>query len=301
MDKLANMKAFVAVANTSSFVRAGQKLQLATSVVSKRVKDLEEHLGSLLLQRTTRQVSLTDVGYGYLEQAQRVLAELDELEESIRCQSQRAVGQIKIAAPLSFTVGKLGPIFSAFLKAYPEVKIKTFLSDKKIDLVAEGYDLAIRIGNLSDSSLISKRIASTRRLVCASPKYLAEHGAPAKPADLYQHECLIYSGVRDGKSWPFKVEGKTIYQPVEGRFDSDNGDLLCEAAIAGCGITMLPSFIIEKAINRGDLTTVLQDYEEPNFDVYVLYPNRRHMSNRIRLLIDFLEEHLKEKTNLVGM
>ena len=294
MDKLANMKAFATVAKGGSFARAGQQMQLATSVVSKRVKDLEEHLGILLLQRTTRRVSLTEAGYNYLEQVQRILDELEEVEESIRSQSQRAVGEIKIGAPLSFTVGKLGPIFSEFLNLYPEVKIKTFLSDKKIDLIAEGYDIAIRIGSLSDSSLISKRIAHCRRLVCANPEYLQRMGTPQRPGDLYQHHCLIYSNVQDGKSWPFHIDGNIVYQPIEGRFNSDNGDVLCEAAIAGCGITMLPSFIVDKALALGQLVTVLEEYEEPDFGVYVLYPNRRHMSNRVRLLIEFLAESLAE-------
>ncbi len=295
MDRLANMKAFRWVAQTGSFAESGRQLGIATSVVSKRVKDLEEYLGTRLIHRTTRKLNLTESGYYYLEQCQRILDELEEIEEGIRFQSQKPVGEIKLAAPLSFGVRALGPLISSFLNLYPEVSVKTYLSDRKIDLVDEGYDLAIRIGKLNDSSLISKKIMSCQRLVCASPDYLAQHGLPTHPNQLMNHHCLSYSNVAEGKSWPFVIDNKTVFQPVQSRFYSDNGDLLCQAALAGCGLTMLPSFIIDKEVEKKNLQIVLQEFVEPNFSVYIIYQSRRHLSNKVRLLIDHLTEGFGKK------
>ena len=184
MDKLSNMKAFAQVAQTKSFAEAAIKLGLATSVVSKRVKDLEEFLGAQLFHRTTRRVNLTDTGYSYLEYVRKFLDELEEVEENIRHKTQKPIGEIKLAAPLSFGVKYLGPALSDYLNKYQDVSIKTFLSDRQIDLVEEGYDLSIRIGQLKDSSLISKKLSTCRRVVCGSPAYFAKHGRPEKPKDL---------------------------------------------------------------------------------------------------------------------
>lgn len=287
------MKAFAQVAETGSFVEAAKRMGLAVSVVSKRIKDLEAFLGTLLLHRTTRNVSLSDTGYSYLEYVRRFLDELEEVEDSIRDKTQRAVGEIKLAAPLSFGVRYLGPALSSFLAKYPDVSIKTFLSDRSIDLVEEGYDLAVRIGNLKNTSLISKKLTSGRRVVCASPAYLATHGRPEKPGDLAHHNCMSYSNLAEGKAWPFLVGGNKIWQATSGRFCSDNGDLLCEAAIAGCGIVYLPTFIAGNALSTGELEVVLEPYEEPDFPVHAVYQNRRHLSVKIRALIDHLSDHFK--------
>ena len=293
MDKLSNMKAFAQVAQTKSFAEAAIKLGLATSVVSKRVKDLEEFLGAQLFHRTTRRVNLTDTGYSYLEYVRKFLDELEEVEENIRHKTQKPIGEIKLAAPLSFGVKYLGPALSDYLNKYQDVSIKTFLSDRQIDLVEEGYDLSIRIGQLKDSSLISKKLSTCRRVVCGSPAYFAKHGRPEKPKDLMGHNCMSYTNLSDGKAWPFIIEGKKIWKSTSGRFYSDNGDLLCEAAIDGCGITLLPTFIVGKAVNRGDLEIILEDYEEPDFNIYAIYQNRRHLSTKVRTLIDYLSEYFK--------
>lgn len=293
MDKLSNMKAFAQVAQTGSFAEAARKLNLATSVVSKRVKDLEGFLGARLLNRTTRKVSLTDTGYSYLDYVRKFLDELEEVEESIRHKTQKPIGEIKLAAPSSFGVKYLGPALSSYLDAYQEVSIKTVLSDRQIDLVEDGFDLAIRIGQLKDSSLISKKLLECRRVVCASPDYLDAHGRPQTPKDLNSHNCMSYTHLSDGKAWPFRIEDKRIWQSTSGRFSSNNGDLLCEAAITGCGITLLPTFIVGKAIQTGSLEIVLEAYEEVDFNIYAVYQNKRHLSTKVRTLIDYLDDYFK--------
>jgi len=288
------MKAFAQVADTGSFAEAARRMGLAVSVVSKRVKDLETHLSTQLLHRTTRKVRLTDTGYSYLEYVRKFLDELEEVEENIRHKTHKPVGEIKLAAPLSFGVKYLGPALSAFLARYPDVSIKSYLSDRPVDLVEEGYDLSVRIGQLKHASLISKKLANCRRVVCASPAYFKDNGRPKKPSDLTLHNCMSYINLAEGRAWPFVVKGKKIWQSTAGRFDSDNGDMLCEAAVAGCGITYLPTFIAGPAISSGKLEVVLEKYEEPDFNIYAVYQNRRHLSTKVRTLIDHLSDYFKE-------
>lgn len=288
MDKIANMEAFSAVAQFGSFAEAAKKLNLANSVVSKRIKDLEDYLGIQLLMRTTRKVTLTESGQDYFVHTQRLLEEITEIETSFRHQIKRPVGTIKLTAPLSFGLQTLAPAIADYLDKYPEVSIKTYLSDRQVDLINEGYDLAIRIGALEDQNLIAKKLGKGRRVVCASPAYLKKYGKPKAPTDLKNHNCLSYLNLAEGKSWPFIVDGKRVWQPVSGRLYSDNGDLLHQAAIASCGITLLPTFIIEESLRRKALEIVLEEYEEKDFDMYAVYPRTKHLSIKIRTLIDHL-------------
>lgn len=293
MDKLANMQAFRAIADTGSFAEAGRKLNLATSVVSKRIKDLEDFLGAQLFLRTTRKVSLTETGQNYLQYAQRLLDEMDEVESDIRTQTQKPVGVIKLTAPLSFGLQTLAPALATYLAKYPDVILKTYLTDHRVDLVALGYDLAIRIGALDDAALMAKKLCTSRRVVCASPAYLKQQGIPQKPHDLKHHNCLSYTNLADGKSWPFQVQGKKVWQPVSGNFMSDNGDLLHQTALAGGGITLLPAFIVGGSVKASRLQVLLEDFEEKDFDVYAVYQQTRHVSIKIRTLIDHLAATLK--------
>lgn len=293
MDKLANMEAFRAVAETGSFAEASRRLNLANSVVSKRIKDLEDFLDTQLFLRTTRKVSLTETGHAYLEQAQRLLDELDEMESNLRYRTQKPVGTIKLTAPLSFGLQTLAPALTSYLDKYPDVSIKTYLSDRRVNLVEEGYDLAIRIGALDDLSLVAKKLCHGRRVVCASPAYFKRHGLPKTPADLKGHNCLSYINLAEGKTWPFMMHGKKISQSVSGNFFSDNGDLLHQAALSGCGITMLPTFIISESLKSKKLQIALADYEVKDFDIYAVYQQTRHLSTKIRTLIDHLSMTLK--------
>ncbi len=292
MDRLANMQAFQAVAETGSFAEAARKLNLANSVVSKRIKDLEDFLGVQLLSRTTRSVMLTENGESYLVYVKKFLDDLGDMEASLRHQASMPVGSIRLAAPLSFGLQILAPALASYLKKYPDVSIKTYLSDRRVDLAAEGFDLAIRIGALDDLGLVARKLCGGRRVVCASPSYIKEHGRPVRPSDLKQHNCLGYLNIADGKSWPFVDGGKKIWQPVAGNFSSDNGDLLHQAAVSGCGIALLPTFIISDSLKLKKLEILLEDFEEKNFDVHAVYQQTRHLSVKIRTLIDHLVSEL---------
>ena len=294
MDKLANMQAFAAVAQTGSFAEASRKLGLANSVISKRVKDLEHFLGAPLFVRTTRKVNLTETGYSYLEYVRKTLDEMEEVESQIRDKMDNPKGLIRLAAPLSFGVKFLGPALASYLEKYPGVSIKTYLSDRQVDLIEEGYDLAIRVGNLEDSSLIAKKLLSCRRVVCATPAYLDANGRPQKPEDLKDHNCLSYLGVEEGKSWPFMVNGKEYWQSVSGQFQADNGDLLHKATLRGCGVTMQPTFILGDSIQSGKLEVVLEDYEGDPLNVYAIYQHTRNLSSKVRTLIDHISEDFKK-------
>ena len=288
MDRLANMIAFVTVAETGSFAEAASRLNIANSVVSKRIKDLEGYLGTLLLQRTTRHLNLTEAGYAYVEHARKFLDELAEVEENLRYRNENPVGEIKISAPLSFGNKFLGPAIADFLDKYPDVMVKLIVNDRTVDIAAEGFDLAIRIGALEDQSMMVRKLAQSRRIVVASPAYLEKHGRPKTPEDLAQHNCLSFSGLHDGKAWPFQRDGKEYWQRVGGRFVADSGTLLCEAAIRGCGITILPTFIVGEHIGNGELEPLLEDFESPPLAIQAVYQHKRYLSAKTRKLIDHL-------------
>lgn len=291
MDKLSNIRAFILVADTQSFAETARRLGIAHSVVSKRVRDLEDHLGAQLLQRTTRSVTLTETGFAYLERVRKLIEEIDETEELIRNKNQNPVGEIRLSAPVSFGIGYLGPAMSGYLEKFPGVSIRASLSDRHVDLTEEGFDLAIRIGDLKDAGLISKKLSIARRVVVATPQYFKKHGKPQTPADLTKHNCLSYSNLAEGKAWPFLVNGKKTWQPVSGRFQSDNGDMLLEAALSGCGVTILPTFIAGKHVEDGRLETVLESFEESDFSIYAVYQHRRYLSAKVRTFIDYLTDY----------
>lgn len=285
------MIAFVTVAETGSFAETASRLNLANSVISKRIKDLEDYLGTQLLERTTRHLNLTEAGYIYVEHARKFIDELAEVEENLRFSNENPVGDIKISAPLSFGNKFLGPAISSFLEKYPDVTVRLFVNDRIVDLAEERFDLAIRIGPQKDSSLIARKLAQSRRVVVASPAYLKQYGRPEKPEDLARHNCLSYTGVAEGKSWPFKKDGKEFWQHVGGRFMSDSGSLLCEAAVHGCGIALLPSFIVGPHIVSGELEILLEDVEDDPLLIQAVYQHKRHLSAKTRKLIDHLAEY----------
>jgi DNA-binding transcriptional LysR family regulator len=294
MDRLSNIIAFVTVAETGSFAETARRLNLANSVVSKRIRDLEDYLQTRLLQRTTRHVRLTDAGYLYFDHARKLVSELAEVEENLRYRNENPVGELKVSAPVTFGSKFLGPAVASFLDKYPDVSIRLLLGDRTVDMGEEGFDLSIRIGPMEPTSHISRKLAKSRRVTVASPDYLSKHGHPHKPQDLLKHNCLVYSGVNEGKSWPYRIGGKKHLQPVDGRFTTDNGMLLVEAAVSGCGITMLPTFIVGPHINKGELDIVLEDFEEEPLLIQAVYVQQRHLSARLRKFIDHLVEYFAE-------
>ncbi len=286
MDRLANMIAFVTVAETGSFAKTASRLRIANSVVSKRIKDLEAYLGTQLLRRTTRRIALTEAGYAYADHAKKFLDNLAEVEENIRFRNENPVGEIKITAPSGFGNKFLGPALAGFLETYPDVTVTLSLDDRKVDLAAEGFDLAIRIGAVEEPGLIVKKLAQSRRIVVASPAYLQQYGRPAAPEDLARHNCMSDCG--EGKVWPFQKDGRDRKQRVDGRFVAGSDTLLCEAAVRGCGIAILPSFIAGAHVVNGELVPLLEDFESPPLAVQAVYPERRFLGAKTRKLIDHL-------------
>lgn len=291
MDRLSNIATFITVAETGSFAEAARRMNIANSVVTKRIKDLESFIGTRLIQRTTRHVALTEAGYRYFDHARRLVNELAEVEENLRYSNENPVGELKVSAPVTFGVKFLGPAVASFLDKYPDVAVRLYLGDRPAPLRAEDFDLGIRIGHVENPSYIARKLAESRRVTVASPAYLAAHGRPQKPQDLVQHNCLIYSGVNDGKTWPYVINNRPHLQNVSGRFSSDNGSLLLEAALHDCGITMLPTFIAGPHINSGALEIVLPEYEEPPMLIQAVYVQQRLLSARTRKFIDHLVEY----------
>lgn len=288
MDRLDDMLAFIKVVDTGSFTAAADRLGLSKSVVSRRVAELEDRLGARLLNRTTRRLSLTEVGSAFHERCARILADLDEAERAVADLHAAPRGRLRVNAPVSFGVMHLAPAIAAFLERHPAIDMEIDLNDRYVDLVDEGYDLAVRIGRLRDSSLIARRLAPSRMVVCASPAYLERRGVPAQPEDLVQHNCLIYSNVPTAEQWTFRCGAQTRSVRITGTLRTGNGDLLREAAMAGVGIAVLPTFLCGDALASGALFSVLPDAHVAESTVFAVYPQNRHLSPKVRAFVDFL-------------
>ena len=282
------MALFVAVVNNGSFSAAADRLGLSRAQVSKAVAQLEQHLGSRLLNRTTRRTSLTDIGRIYYERCSAILQDIDELEDMTGDQVGRLQGRLSLSAPTSFGIAHLNPLISGFLQLNPEVQISLSLTDRMINVVEEGFDLVIRIAELDDSSLIARKLAPCKRVFCAAPAYIEQHGSPKVPQDLAIHHCLIYSNELRPDTWILHGPGGTESVRVNGPVCADNGDILKSAAIAGLGVTLLPTFIVGDALKTGQLKPVLTDYCPPEIAIYAVFPSRRYLSAKVRAFVDFL-------------
>jgi len=289
MDRLAAIEAFVRVGESGSFSEAARRLRTSKSAVSRQVSALEAALGARLLHRTTRSLTLTEVGRGYFERAARVLADLAEADQSVTQLQAAPRGKLRVNAPMSFGFLHLAPAIPDFLAQFAEVEIDMVMNDRYVDLVDEGFDVAVRIGNLVDSSLVARRLAPIRRVVCASPAYLAARGRPASPDELRTHSCLAYSLVSLTHEWRF-VDDKGRPWPVEikGRLTVNNGDALRAAALGGVGLTYLPSFLVGADVRAGALVTVLDAFVPQDMTVNAVYPHARHLSPKVRAFVDFL-------------
>jgi DNA-binding transcriptional LysR family regulator len=276
---------------TGSITAAAERLEIAKSAVSRRLRDLEERLGVELFHRTTRKLTLTDTGQGFYERAVRILADLKEAELAVSQAHATLRGRLRVAVPLSFGLAHLSPAITAFMEAHPQVEFDLDFNDRQVDLLQEGFDVAIRIARLADSSLIARPLATIHSVVCASPAYLAAHGTPQTPDDLAHHACLVYSNTPDPHVWRYrdpKGERGSVKVPVHLR--ANNGDFLCAAAIAGQGVMIAPTFISYRAIEEGRLTPVLTQYQWPEVTAYAVYPPTRHLSQRVRAFVDHLVE-----------
>lgn len=288
MDRLDAMRAFVTVVTEGSFTQAAERLAMSPQLVSKYVSQLEQHLGVRLLNRTTRRLHLTEAGTAYHQRAQQVLAEIDDMESQLGDLQTQARGLLRISAPVSFAIRHLAPLLNDFQKANPAVGIDLQLNDRKVDIVEEGFDIAMRIGRLKSSSLIAKRIAPVRLVMCASPGYLDTHGTPGSPQALGEHRYLRYSYMEESRESVFK------WLPRHGgtqlsEMTSNNGDVLVEAAIAGAGIALQPTFISGDAIRQGRLRVVLPEHEPEPLGLYAVYAHRQLLASKVRHFVEFME------------
>jgi len=291
MNPFEDMRLFCQVMESGSFTAAAEQLGLSKQFVSRRLIQLEDRLGVRLLNRSTRRLDVTPLGQSYYESALRLLSEVEQVEQGIAGQNSEARGTIRLSAPLSFAMAHLGSLLPLFLQHHPHVSVEVDLSDRPVDLISEGYDLVLRIGTLEDSTLIARRIASVQRVYCASPDYLAAHGAPLTPEDLAHHECLPYGHGRQVQ-WRFQAKGKPLTLNVSGRMRVNNGELLREAAVAGLGITYLPTFIVAQALEQGQLVSVLKDFVPEPLTLSAVYPQHRQSSRPVQALVEFLRESL---------
>jgi DNA-binding transcriptional LysR family regulator len=285
---LLDVLAFVRVAETGAFARAAERMGMSKSILSRRVARLEQQLGAKLLTRTASGASPTVIGDAYYVRAANVLAELDAAREVVADAVTQIAGPIRIAGPLSFGTQHLAPAFAEFARLHPEVELDISLEDRTIDLVAGGFDLALRLGNLEDSALVARRIAPMRRILLASPAYLDARGRPEHPRDLNQHDHLVYANAGRAEQWRFRTPKGWEHVRLRPRLRTDNGDMLRAAAVEGLGICILPSFIAAPAIESGAGEVILQNYPLEEGGVHVVMPPGRAATARVRALVDFL-------------
>lgn len=282
------MRAFVAVADAGSFVRAADELGLSKTAVSRLVGDLEARLGTRLLQRTTRRLSLTPEGDVFLDRCRPLLDGVAEAEAELSAHAGQAIGQLRLNVPVSFGLLHLAPLWPAFMARHPKVVLDVTLSDRVVDLVDEGYDLAVRIARLQESSLVSRKLTSTRLILCASPEYLRRHGSPGHPADLAGHAVIAYALMAMGDQWRFDGPDGPVTVKVTPRMRTNSGDTCCAAAVQHQGVVLQPSFLVAAHLNSGALVEILPQFRSIELGVYAVYPNRRHLAPKVRALIDFL-------------
>jgi DNA-binding transcriptional LysR family regulator len=288
MDRLDDMIAFIRVVDAKSFTAAAERLGVSKSVVSRRMTGLENRLGVRLLNRTTRRLSVTEIGQAFHQRCVRILADIEEAERAAADLHAEPRGTLRVNAPMSFGMMHIAPAIADFLGRYPGLDIDMDLNDRFVDLVDEGYDVAVRVGRLRDSSLVARRLAPSRRVVVGSPVYFRKHGRPQHPDELAEHNCLIYTNAPLAEQWQFRVDGEARSVRVSGCLRVNNGEVLREAAIAGQGLTVLPTFIVGDALSHGQLDAVLTDCVVSESAVHAVYPHSRHLSPKVRAFVDFL-------------
>ncbi len=288
MDVLDGMRTFVAVIEAGSFARAADRLDRSPQLVSKYVAQLEARLGTRLLNRSTRRLSITEAGQAYFDRCVQVLADIDEMERAVADMTTQARGKLRINAPMSFGITHLSRAIAAFQREQPEVHVDLTLNDRAVDIISEGFDLAIRIARLADSALVARRLARIRLVACASPGYLDRHGAPREPADLAAHNCLQYAYWTDGSRWRFERDGESHVVDGRGTLAANNGDALRAAAVADVGVVVLPTFIVGNELRSGRLVRILPEYEIPGLAVYAVYAHRQFLSAKVRTFVDHL-------------
>ncbi len=290
MDKFQEMQAFAAVVDAGSFVGAAEALKVSKTAVSRLVGELEARLGTRLMHRTTRRLSLTDEGERFHQRCRELLAGVEEAEAEVTARSGSAIGQLRVNVPVSFGLLHLARLWPAFMARHPQVVLEVNLSDRLVDLVDEGYDLAVRITRPSSSSLVGRQLSSTRLVLCASPEYLRRHGTPTHPSELARHAVMAYTLLSTGEHWSFTGPEGEVSVRVAPRMRSNSGDTCCAAALAHQGIVLQPSFLVGAHLQSGALQEMLPQYRSIELGVYALYPSRKHLTPKVRALVDFLAE-----------
>ncbi len=295
MDVMQSMEVFRRVAEASSFSAVARETTMSQSTVSKHIASLEERLGTKLLNRSTRSLSLTEAGTEYYHYCVRILNDFQEAEASIGKGRIKPTGTLRLSSTVPFGRKFIIPFLGNFLKQYPDIEVDYLMEDREIDLVKEGVDVAIRVGPLADSSLVARKIGTSRRMVVASPEYLIKNGFPKTPSDLKSHECLLYSLLKSQNEWFFssaQFGDESVL--IKGRFKASSNEALCEAAISGLGIATMCEWHVREHIKKGRLTVLLKNYELTSYDINAVYPERRYMPEKVKRLIDHLKVSFKD-------
>jgi len=294
MDRFEEMRVFTAVVEAGSFVKAAEALRMSKAGVSRHLTELETRLGARLLHRTTRRQSLTEEGQLFYERCKMLLAEVEDAETEVNSRSGEVGGLLRVNAPLTFGVRHLAPLWGVFKAQHPKLMLDITLTDRLVDLVDEGYDVAVRISQLADSTLVSRRLATTRMVLCATPRYLRQHGRPEHPKELTMHASVAYSYWAGRDEWRFHGPEGEINVRIQPIMRANNGDTCLEAALAHLGIILQPTFLVGDALRAGTLVELMPAYRCAELGIYGVYPTRRHVPPRVRALLDFLAAHFAQ-------
>jgi len=296
MDKFQEMRAFVTVVDCGSFVRAADQLGSSKTAVSRLVGDLESRLGLRLLHRTTRKLSLTPEGQVFHDRCTQLLQDLEAAEIELSAQSLEAIGQLRVNVPTTLGLMHLAPLWPVFMAQHPKVTLEVTLADRMVDLVEEGFDLAVRIAQLQTSTLVSRKLASTRLVLCASPEYLRRHGVPRHPSELSRHAVITYTLLSSGEHWNFEGPEGPLSVKVSPRMRTNSGDTCCAAALQHQGLVLQPTFIVGAHLQSGALVEVMPTYRSIELGIHAVFPSRKHLTPKVRALIDFLVDAFRAKT-----
>jgi DNA-binding transcriptional LysR family regulator len=295
MDRIEAMSTLLAVVEAGSLSAASRKLRVPLTSVSRRISELEAHLKTQLLNRTSRRVTLTDAAQSYIQACRRILDELDEAERIVSGEYRAPQGELTVTASLVLGRVHVMPVAAAFLKAYPDILLRLRLSDRVVSLQEEHVDLGIRTGPLPDSGIVARRIGSVRRILCASPDYLASRGRPETPQDIMAHDCVTFTGFTHAESWEFQTGGSPASVPIRSRLQVDAAEAVVEAALAGAGIARLFSFHVAQAVKDGRLSLLLEQFEPPQLPVNIVYPGSALLPLKVRAFLDFAAPRLKAR------
>jgi len=292
-ELLDGIAVFVAVIKASSFTAAAETLGRSTSYISKEITRLEKRLGSRLLNRTTRTISLTDTGRAYFERCEQIVIDAENAQRSINQLQDTPRGLLRVNAPNSFSQKKLMELLPCFLNEYPEIQLEVEFNDRIIDVVAEAFDVVVRVGQHKDSNLVARQLSRTKSVIVASPSYIKQHGTPKVAADLAEHHCIAYSLLPSPTNWEFKKDGKVSHVTIKPRALCNTAELEVSMVKQGIGITRLPLFCCEEEIKTGELISIMQDYDPIELGIYAVYPHRQYLTPKVRAFVDFLVEHIE--------